>query len=69
MVVALLKEKEPNPLKRKVASKPLRFCRKQFRKMAIGKVVLKQTYGNGDAEDSNFDLVKQDGTWKIVMDK
>lgn len=33
------------------------------------KVILKQTYGNGDTEDANYDMVKKDGTWKMVIKK
>lgn len=32
-------------------------------------VILQQTYGNGDTEDANYDMVKKDGTWKIKIKK
>ncbi|NDV81368.1 DUF4878 domain-containing protein [Bacteroides sp. 51] len=33
------------------------------------KVILQQTYGNGDTENANYDMVKKNGTWKMVIKK
>ena len=32
-------------------------------------VILKNTYGNGETEDANYDMVKRSGTWKMVIKK
>ncbi|MEZ5005375.1 MAG: DUF4878 domain-containing protein [Bacteroides graminisolvens] len=70
MVVALLKRKRSQILLKKGGIKTIEILSETVSEDGnTAKVVLKQTYGNSDAEDSNFDLVKQDGTWKIVMDK
>jgi hypothetical protein len=70
MVVALLKDKAGKTIEDKGGIKTIDILSETVSEDGnTAKVVLKQTYGNGDAEDSNFDLVKQDGTWKIVMDK
>lgn len=33
------------------------------------KVLLKQTYKNGDSEESGYDMVKKNGRWKMVIKK
>jgi hypothetical protein len=32
-------------------------------------VVIKQTYGNGEVEESNYDMVKEENIWKISLKK
>ncbi|WP_071145809.1 DUF4878 domain-containing protein [Bacteroides ihuae] len=70
MIVALLKEKGSKSIEEKGGIKTIEILSETISSdKKSAQVVLKQTYGNGDTEDNNFDLVKQDGTWKIVMKK
>lgn len=70
MIVALLKEKGSKSIEEKGGIKKIEVLSETIASdKKTAQVVLKQTYGNGDAEDTNFDMAKQNGTWKIVMKK
>lgn len=70
MIVALLKEKGSKSIEEKGGIKKIEVLSETIASdKKTAQVVLKQTYGNGDAEDTNFDMVEQNGTWKIVMKK
>lgn len=70
MLVALLQEKGQKGIDEKGGLKSVEIISEVIdADGSNAKVILLQTYGNGDTENANYDMVKKDGTWKMVVKK
>lgn len=69
-LIAMLEEKASKEFDKKGGIKDIEIISEEISEDGkTAKVVLKQTYGNGDSEEGNYDMVKQDGKWKMDMNK
>ncbi len=70
MILALLQEKGKKSIDEKEGITNIEIVSEEISEDGNeAKVSLKQTYGNGETEDANYDMVKKDGTWKMVVKK
>lgn len=70
MITSLLKEKGEKELAKQGGLKDIDIVSEEIAEDGLSaKVVLKQTYGNGDSEEATFDMVKRNGTWKMIVKK
>ena len=70
MLKAMLTEKGQESIKEKGGVKSIEIVSEEISDDGkSAEVVLKQTYGNGDTEDTDFDMVLVKGKWMIEMDK
>lgn len=70
MIAAMLKEKGEKELAKQGGLKKVEIVSEEIAEDGLSaKVVLKQTYGNGESEDANFDMVKRNGAWKMIIKK
>ena len=70
MILALLQEKGQKSMEEKGGLKKVEIISETISEDGnTAKVILKQTYGNGDTEDANYDMTKKDGRWKMVIKK
>lgn len=70
MVSALLEEKGKKSIEEKGGIQSTEIVSEVISEDGkSAKVILKQTFGNGKSEDSSYDMVKQDGIWKITIKK
>lgn len=67
---AMLKEKASEEFAKKGGIKDIEIISEEISEDGnTAKVVLKQTYGNGESDEGNYDMVKKDGKWKMDMNK
>ena len=70
MLLALLQEKGQKGIEEKGGLKSIDIISEVIDPDGNNaKVMLLQTYGNGDTEDAKYDMVKKNGTWKMVIKK
>lgn len=70
MLLALLQEKGQKEIDKKDGIKAIDIISEVIDADGTqAKVILLQTYGNGETENANYDMVKKDGTWKMVVKK
>lgn len=70
MLLALLQEKGLKSIEDKGGIKSIDIISEVIdAEGTTAKVKLQQTYGNGDTEEANYDMVKKNGTWKMVIKK
>lgn len=69
-LVAMLKEKGDKQLEKSGGIKNIEIVSETISEDGnSAKVILKQTYGNGKDEEQSFNMVKQDGKWKMDINK
>lgn len=69
-LTAMLKEKVNKEIEKKQGIKQIDIVSEEVAEDGnTAKVVLKQTYGNGETDDNTYDMIKQDGKWKMSMKK
>lgn len=69
-LVSMLKEKASKEFDKKGGIKDIEIISEEISEDgATAKVVLKQTYGNGESDEGNYDMVKENGKWKMDMNK
>lgn len=69
-LTAMLKEKVSKEIEKKQGIKQIDIVSEEVAEDGnTAKVVLKQTYGNGETDENTYDMVKQDGKWKMSMNK
>ncbi|MDR3118144.1 MAG: DUF4878 domain-containing protein [Mediterranea sp.] len=70
MLAALLREKGKKEIDKRGGLKRIEIVSEDI--SADGneaEVVLKQTYGDGTTDDEDYEMVKKDGVWKMVVRK
>lgn len=69
-LTAMLKEKVSKEIEKKQGIKQIDLVSEEVAEDGnTAKVILKQTYGNGETEENTYDMVKQDGKWKMNIGK
>lgn len=70
MLITLMKEKGESSINEKGGIKEIEIVSEDLSANGdSAKVVLKQTFGNGMSENTNYEMLKQDGKWKMVIRK
>ncbi len=70
MLKALLADKASKTIEKKGGLESVDVISEEISDDGLSaKVVLKQTYGNGDTQEETFTMVKQDGKWKLKIKK
>lgn len=70
MLVAMLKEKGEKTINQRGGIKNIEVVSEEISEDGnTATVVLKQTYGDGETDDSTFEMVKLDGEWKMMIKK
>lgn len=69
-LTAMLKEKVSKEIEKKEGIKNIEIVSEEVAEDGnTAKVILKQTYGNGETEENTYDMIKKDGSWKMDMKK
>lgn len=67
---AIMKEKVSKDIEKKQGIKKIEILSEEVSEDGnTAKVLLKQTYGNGEVKEETSDMIKQDGVWKMNMGK
>jgi len=70
MLLALLQEKGQKSIEAKEGLKKIDILSEVISEDGKNaKVMLQQTFGNGETETAGYDMIKKDGTWKMVIKK
>lgn len=69
-LTAMLKEKVGKEIEKKQGIKKIDIMAEVVSEDGnTAKVILRQTYGNGQTEENTYDMIKKDGKWKMTMNK